>query len=87
VLIWVLPLWIVGLYNMIITFNKKEYILEFKIWHGEEYHKQGLEQLSGYLESKGHSMGYLVAFNFNKNKEFSNQWNEVDGKKIFQVIV
>jgi hypothetical protein len=49
--------------------------------------KKGLEQLSGYLESKGHATGYLVAFNFNKNKEFSSKWNEVNGKKIFEVLV
>ncbi|HRG48845.1 MAG TPA: AAA family ATPase [Leptospiraceae bacterium] len=73
--------------DIIITFNQKEYILELKLWYGEEYHKKGLEQLSGYLESKGHTTGYLVAFNFNKNKEFSSKWNEVNGKKIFEVLV
>jgi len=72
---------------MIITFNKKEYILEFKLWHGEKYHQDGLKQLAGYLESRNHTVGYLVAFNFNKNKEFTNQWNDVDGKKIFEVVV
>lgn len=73
--------------DMIITFNKKEYILELKLWYGEKYHQDGLKQLAGYLESRNHNTGYLVAFNFNKNKEFTSQWNEVDGKKIFEVIV
>ncbi len=73
--------------DMIITFNKKEYILEFKLWYGQKYHEEGLKQLASYLDSRSHSTGYLVAFNFNKNKEFTNQWNEVDGKKIFEVIV
>ncbi|MEM7184713.1 MAG: hypothetical protein AAF518_27710 [Spirochaetota bacterium] len=73
--------------DMILTFNKKEYILELKIWHGEEYHKQGLQQLSGYLDSKGHNTGYLLVFNFQKNKEFTSQWQELDRKKIFQVMV
>ncbi|MCB1159524.1 MAG: hypothetical protein KDK45_18635, partial [Leptospiraceae bacterium] len=73
--------------DMIIAFNKKEYILELKIWRGREYHTEGLEQLASYLNSKGHNLGYLVVFNFNKNKEFTNEWNDVDGKKIFQVMV
>ncbi len=73
--------------DMIITFNKKEYILELKLWYGAEYHQEGLQQLAGYLESRNHTTGYLVAFNFNKNKEFTNKWNEVEGKKIFEVIV
>jgi hypothetical protein len=72
---------------MIITFNKKEYILELKLWYGQQYHEEGLKQLASYLESRNQTTGYLVAFNFNKNKEFTNRWNEVEGKKIFQVIV
>lgn len=68
--------------DMIIAFNKKEYILELKIWRGREYHTEGLEQLASYLNSKGHNPGYLVVFNFNKNKEFTNEWNDVDGKRF-----
>jgi hypothetical protein len=73
--------------DMIITFNKKEYILELKLWYGQKYHEEGLKQLAGYLDSRNHTTGYLVAFNFNQNKEFTNKWNEVEGKKIFEVLV
>lgn len=73
--------------DMIITFNKKEYIVELKLWHGARAHKEGLQQLAGYLESRNQPTGYLVVFHFNKNKEFTNLWNEVDGKNIFEVIV
>lgn len=73
--------------DMIITFNKKEYILELKLWYGQKYHEEGLKQLAGYLESRSYEVGYLVAFNFNQNKEFTSQWNEVNGKKIFEVLV
>lgn len=73
--------------DVIITFNKKEYILELKIWYGAEYHKEGLQQLAGYLESRNHRTGYLVVFNFNKNKQFTSTWNEAEGKKIFEVTV
>ncbi|MCP5496858.1 MAG: AAA family ATPase [Leptospiraceae bacterium] len=73
--------------DMVITFNKKEYILEFKLWYGTEYHEKSLEQLAGYLDSRNHGVGYLVTFNFNKNKEFTNGWRELDNKKIFEVFV
>jgi hypothetical protein len=73
--------------DMIIMFNKIEYILEFKLWYGEQYHQDGLKQLAGYLDSRNQTTGFLVAFNFNKNKQFTNGWNEVNGKKIFEVIV
>ncbi|MCP5498862.1 MAG: AAA family ATPase [Leptospiraceae bacterium] len=73
--------------DMIITFNKKEYILELKLWYGADYHKEGLLQLAGYLDSRNHAVGYLVAFNFNQNKEYTNKWSEVENKKIFEVMV
>ncbi|MCP5496859.1 MAG: AAA family ATPase [Leptospiraceae bacterium] len=73
--------------DMVITFNKKEYILEFKLWYGTEYHEKSLKQLAGYLDSRNHGVGYLVTFNFNKNKEFTNGWRDVDSKKIFEVFV
>ncbi|MBK8397927.1 MAG: hypothetical protein IPL26_22155 [Leptospiraceae bacterium] len=44
-------------------------------------------QLAGYLESRNQNNGYLVAFNFNQNKEFTSKWNDVNGKKIFEVVV
>ncbi|MCB1194387.1 MAG: hypothetical protein KDK90_28400 [Leptospiraceae bacterium] len=46
-----------------------------------------MKQLAGYLDSKNHGVGYLVTFNFNKNKEFTNGWRDVDNKKIFEVFV
>lgn len=39
-----------------------------KIWHGEEYNRRGEEQLVGYLEDYHLDTGYMVSFNFNKNK-------------------
>ena len=73
--------------DMIITYNNREYILELKLWYGDKYHQEGLKQLAGYLESRNHKTGYLVAFNFNKNKQFTNGWYEIEGKKIFEVLV
>lgn len=73
--------------DMVITFNKKEYILEFKLWQGKEYHEKGLKQLAGYLETKSLPKGYLIVFNFNKKKEFTSDWNTIDDKEIFEVLV
>lgn len=33
-------------FDIVITYNKKMYILELKKWNGEEYHKKGLFQLA-----------------------------------------
>lgn len=72
---------------MIISFNKKEYILELKLWYGQKHHEESLKQMGRYLESRNQDTGYLVAFNFNSNKEFTSHWTEVEGKKIFEILV
>lgn len=57
-------------FDIVITYNKKMYILELKRWNGEEYHKKGLVQLSEYLEQYKLREGYLLIFDFRKeNRE------------------
>lgn len=53
---------------MVITYNKKMYIVELKVWNGEEYHKKGLVQLGKYLEQYSLDQGYLLIFDFRKLK-------------------
>ncbi len=69
--------------DVVITYLEQKFIVELKIWRGEEYHKQGLKQLAEYLESQNIDKGYLLSFNFNQNKEYKDQELEVDNKKIF----
>ena len=69
--------------DVVITYLEQKFIVELKIWRGEEYHKQGLKQLAEYLESQNLDQGYLLSFNFNQNKEYKDQELEVDNKKIF----
>ncbi len=73
--------------DVVITFNRKKYIIELKIWNGKEYESKGLSQLAGYLESQNELKGYIVLFNFNKNKEYTQKWIVVDKKEILEVIV
>ena len=55
--------------DLIIDFQGKQYIVEMKIWHGEEYNARGEEQLLGYLKDYNLKKGYMLSFNFNKKKE------------------
>lgn len=73
--------------DIVIIYNQKQYIIELKIWRGDKYVKQGLDQLQKYLDSQNQTTGYLVVFNFNKNKEFTSRWIEKDEKSIYEVIV
>ena len=62
-------------------------LIELKIWRGNEYNKRGEKQLAEYLEYYHLEKGYLLSFNFNKNKKIGLKEVEVDNKKIIEVVV
>ena len=70
---------------MLLISNK--YIIELKVWHGEEYHEKGLKQLADYLHINNENKGYLLIFNFNKNKEYKKEKLIIEKKEIFEVFV
>ena len=84
--------------DLVVTYDKQEFIVELKIWRGDKYEELGRDQLSGYLATRGMDEGYLVTFDFSKKRRNSTncetqldstepQWIEWNGKRIFEVIV
>jgi len=73
--------------DVVVTYNMKKYIIELKIWHGQEKKKDGEKQLAGYLESQSEKEGYLVLYSFNKNKEYIAEEVCVGDKTIFEIVV
>lgn len=80
-------------FDIVVTYNKKIYILELKIWRGEEYHKNGIEQLGQYLDQYGLDKGYLLIFDFRKTEKKSGKLEESKvsagekSKKIIEAYV
>jgi len=75
--------------DIAVQYKSEQFIIELKLWRGEEYQKEAHKQLLGYMASKKADKGYLLTFDFRKekNKESKAEWVEFDGKKIFEVIV
>lgn len=73
--------------DVIIDYLGKQYIIEMKIWHGNEYNTQGEKQLSEYLNYYHIDKGYLLSFNFNKNKQSGMHTIELNGRTIVEAIV
>jgi len=73
--------------DVIIDYHAKQYIVELKIWHGDEYNKRGEKQTFDYLSYYEVDKGYLVSFNFNKNKEYKYEEIEYKGKTIVEVVI
>ena len=64
------------------------FVVELKIWRGDKYEELGRDQLSEYLAIRGLDEGYLVIFDFSKNKQDAEpQWIEWNGKRIYEVII
>jgi len=73
--------------DIVITYRNKRYVLELKRWYGEKAHQEGLQQLSDYLDLYGLSEGYLLIYDFNKNKIYKDEEIPFKDKQIYAVWV
>ncbi len=55
--------------DVIVDYLGEQFVIELKIWHGNEYNERGEEQLAGYLDYFHLKKGYMISFNFNRKKE------------------
>ena len=55
--------------DVIIDYLGQQYIIELKIWRGPRSNIEGEKQICEYLDYFSLSTGYMLSFNFNKNKE------------------
>lgn len=72
---------------MVMDYNGVQYVIEMKIWHGDEYNKKGEEQIVDYLDDYHTNTGYMISFNFNKKKTIGTEEIIIGEKKIIEVIV
>jgi hypothetical protein len=73
--------------DVIVDYLGKQYIIELKIWHGDEYNTRGENQLAEYLDYYHIDKGYLLSFNFNKNKKTGMHTIELNGRTIVEAVV
>ncbi|MBO7586628.1 MAG: AAA-like domain-containing protein [Bacteroidales bacterium] len=74
--------------DLIVTYDREEFVVELKIWRGDKYELKGRDQLSEYLATRGMDEGYLVTFDFSKNREEKEpEWIEWNGKRIFEAVI
>ncbi|MDE7313624.1 MAG: AAA-like domain-containing protein [Eubacterium sp.] len=73
--------------DVIVDYLGERFVVEMKIWHGNEYHERGEAQLAGYLSYYHLTKGYLVSFNFNKNKQTGVRKIQIHGKEITEATI
>ena len=72
---------------MIVDYNGEQYIIEMKIWRGDVYREQGEKQLADYLEYYHLKKGYMLIFNFNKNRKAGIRETKLNDKILIEAMV
>ena len=70
--------------DVVVDYLGEQYIIELKIWRGERYNAEGEQQISEYLDYFGLDTGYMLSFNFNKNKESGVKRVQIGEKVLFE---
>lgn len=73
--------------DVVVDYLGEQFVVELKIWHGDEYNERGEKQLAGYLDYFHLNQGYLLSFNFNKKKEPGVKKIRVGNKVIVEAVV
>lgn len=73
--------------DVIVDYLGEQFIVELKIWRGNEYNERGGQQLADYLEDYHQEKGYLLSFNFNKNKKVGIKELKIGTKTIVEAVV
>ena len=73
--------------DVIVDYLGEQFVVEMKIWHGNEYNERGEEQLVDYLEYFHQKKGYMLSFNFNRKKKTGVSVITYGDKTIVEAVV
>lgn len=73
--------------DVVVDYNGEQFVIELKLWRGNAYHERGEEQLLRYLDYYHLEIGYMISFNFNKNKQTGVKEINLDGKTLVEAVV
>lgn len=73
--------------DVIVDYLGEQFVVELKIWRGNEYNERGEKQLAAYLEEYHLDKGYMISFNFNKNKKPGVREIMLGNRKLVEAVV
>lgn len=76
-----------GRTDVIVDYGGEQFVIEMKIWRGNEYNRRGEKQLMDYLDYFHRDKGYMLSFNFNRNKEIGVRTITLGDKTIVEAVV
>lgn len=73
--------------DVVLDYLGEQFVIEMKIWHGNEYNERGEKQLAEYLDYYHQKKDYMLSFNFNKKKETGMKVITLGDKTIVEAVV
>jgi hypothetical protein len=73
--------------DVLITYYQHQYLIELKLWRGQQAHEAGLDQLCDYLQRLNLSEGALLIFDHQEHKQWKTEELNWKGKRVFAVWV
>lgn len=73
--------------DVIVDYQGEQFVVELKIWRGNEYHTRGEAQLLEYLNHYHLDKGYMLSFNFNKKKRVGVKQVVIHDKVLIEAVV
>lgn len=73
--------------DVIVDYRGEQFIIELKLWRGNSYHTRGEQQLLDYLNYYHLDKGYMLSFNFNKEKQTGIREITLNGKVLVEAVV
>lgn len=73
--------------DVIVNYGGEQMVVELKIWRGNAYHERGKDQLADYLEHYHLKKGYMLSYNFNKNKKIGVKRIVLGDKVLIEAVV
>ena len=70
--------------DVVVDYAGEQFVVELKIWRGPRSNEAGEKQVADYLDHFGLSVGYMLSFNFNKQKEPGMRRVTVGDKMLFE---
>lgn len=73
--------------DVIVDYRGEQFVIELKIWQGNEYNTRGEKQLFAYLDYYHLEKGYMLSFNFNKKKQIGVKEIVLGDKILIEAVV
>ena len=76
-----------GRMDLLINHKERKYIVETKVWRGNNRYQAGKKQLAAYLKLEGAADGYYVVFDHRQTPESQVETEIVDGASIRSYVI